>query len=86
MSTEQFIYSEDFVRGRIYSYLKFQKYMESIAKIVCDELNFGNFKSVRLDPKGDFIWVTFEDSEFGFDACYLWDKDIKGNIENYINQ
>ncbi len=86
MSSEQFIYSEDFVRGRIYSYLKFQKYMESVAKIVCDELDYGKFKSVRLDPKGDTVWVEFEETEFGFDASFLWNKDIKNKIEIYLNQ
>ena len=86
MSTEQFIYSEDFVRGRIYSYLKFQKYIESVAKIVCNEMDYGVFKSVRLDPKGDTVWVEFEETEFGFDASFLWDKDIKENIDKYLNQ
>ena len=84
MSTEQFIYSEDFVRGRIYSYLKFQKYMESVAKIVCDELDYGVFKSVRLDPKGDTVWVEFEETEFGFDVSFLWDKKLKETIERHI--
>ena len=84
MSTEQFIYSEDFVRGRIYSYLKFQKYMESVAKIVCDELDYGKFKSVRLDPKGDTVWVEFEETEFGFDASFLWDKKLKETIERHM--
>lgn len=86
MNTEQFIYSEDFVRGRIYSYLKFQKYMESVAKIVCNELDYGVFKSVRLDSKGDTVWVEFEETEFGFDASFLWNKDIKNLIGNYLNQ
>ena len=84
MNTEQFIYSEDFVRGRIYSYLKFQKYMESVAKIVCDELDYGKFKSVRLDPKGDTVWVEFEETEFGFDASFLWDKNLKETIERHM--
>ena len=84
MSTEQFIYSEDFVRGRIYSYLRFQKYMESVAKIVCDELDYGKFKSVRLDPKGDTVWVEFEETEFGFDASFLWDKKLKETIERHM--
>ena len=39
MHTDQFIYSEEFIRGRIYSYLRFQKYMTKIAEIVCKELD-----------------------------------------------
>jgi hypothetical protein len=86
MSTEQYIYNEDVTRGRIYRYLSFHKYMESVAKIVCDELDYGKFKSVRLDPKGDTVWVEFEETEFGFDSSFLWNKDIKGNIGSYLNQ
>jgi hypothetical protein len=86
MNTEQYIYNEDVTRGRIYRYLSFHKYMESVAKIVCDELDYGKFNSVRLDPKGDTVWVEFEETEFGFDAAFLWDKNLKGAIENYIDQ
>jgi hypothetical protein len=87
MSTEQFIYSEEFVRGRIYSYLRFQKYMTSIAEIVCKELDMDEkIVSVRLNPSGDTVFVEFEDSSFGFDSAFLWDKNLKGTIENYIDQ
>ena len=86
MSTEQYIYNEDVTRGRIYRYLSFHKYMESVAKIVCDELDYGKFKSVRLDPKGNTVWVECEETEFDFDSSFLWNKDIKGNIGNYLNQ
>ena len=58
--------------------------MESVAKIVCDELDYGKFKSVRLDPKGDTVWVEFEESEFGFDASFLWDKKLKETIERHM--
>jgi len=87
MSTEQFIYSEDFVRGRIYSYLKFQKYMTSIAEIVCKELDMNEkIISVQLNPSGDTVFVNFEESSFGFDSAFLWDRNLKGTIENYIDQ
>jgi hypothetical protein len=87
MSTEQFIYSEDVTRGRIYTYLKFQKYMNSIADIVCKELGINEkIISVSLNDSGDTVFVKFEESEFGFDACFLWDKNLKGTIGNYINQ
>ena len=87
MSTEQFIYSEEFIRGRIYSYLRFQKYMTSIAKIVCKELDMNEkIISVQLNPSGDTVFVYFEDSSFGFDSAFLWDKHLKGTIENYLDQ
>ena len=87
MSTEQFIYSEEFVRGRIYSYLRFQKYITSIAEIVCKELDMDDMiVSVRLNSSGDTVFVYFEDSSFGFDSAFLWDKHLKGTIENYLDQ
>jgi hypothetical protein len=58
MSTEQFIYSEDVTRGRIYTYLKFQKYMNSIADIVCKELGMNEkIISVSLNDSGDTVFV-----------------------------
>jgi hypothetical protein len=81
------IYSEDFVRGRIYSYLKFKKYMTDIADLVCQELGIEDpILSVELNPNGDTVFVNFVDSSFSFDAAFLWDKNLKGTIENYINQ
>jgi DNA-directed RNA polymerase subunit H len=38
MSTEQFIYSHEYVSARIYSFLKFKKYMKSLAEIICEEM------------------------------------------------
>jgi hypothetical protein len=87
MESDQFIYSEEFVRGRIYSYLKFQKYMTSIAEIVCKELDLDDkIISVSLNASGDTVFVNFEDSSFGFDSAFLWDRNLKGTIENYIDQ
>ncbi len=87
MSTEQFIYSEEFVKGRIYSYLRFNKYMTSVAEIVCKELDMDEkIVSVSLNSSGDTVFVNFEDSSFGFDSAFLWDKNLKGTIENYIDQ
>jgi len=87
MDNDQFIYSEDFVRGRIYSYLKFQKYMTSIAEVVCKELDMNEkIVSVSLNSSGDTVFVQFEDSSFGFDSAFLWDRNLKGTIENYIDQ
>lgn len=81
------IYSEDFVRGRIYSYLKFNKYMLYVAKIVCDELGIDSeIVKVSLVPEGDFVLVEFKEYDFMFDANYLWDKDIKGSILNLMDE
>ena len=85
MSTEQFIYSEDFVRGRIYSYLKFKKYLRSIAKIVCEKLQYDQeIIDVNITSDGKTVWVTFKESEFGFDSALLWDKKLKETIEGHM--
>jgi hypothetical protein len=81
------IYSEDFVRGRIYSYLKFNKYMLYVAKIVCAELGMDSeIIKVSLGPKGDFVQVEFKDGDFLFEAAFLWDKNIEGTILNMIGE
>ena len=81
------IYSEAFVRGRMYSYLKFEKYMTSVAEIVCKELDIDDeIVSVSLNTSGDTVFVYFKDNSFGFDSCFLWDKNLKNTIENYIEQ
>ena len=86
MSTEQFIYSEEFVRGRIYSYLKFKRYLKSIAKIVCDELDFNEEiidVNITLDRKT--VWVIFKEHEFGFDTALLWDRNIRKTVQSYLD-
>jgi len=81
------IYSEAFVRGRMYSYLKFEKYITSVAEIVCKELDIDDeIVSVSLNASGDTVFVYFKDNSFGFDSCFLWDKNLKNTIENYIEQ
>ena len=81
------IYSETFVRGRMYSYLKFEKYITSVAEIVCKELDIDDeIVSVSLNTSGDTVFVYFEDNSFGFDSCFLWDKNLKNTIENYLDQ
>jgi hypothetical protein len=61
--------------------------MTSIAEIICKELDMDEkIVSVQLNSTGDTVFVEFEDGSFGFDAAFLWDKNLKGTIENYIDQ
>jgi hypothetical protein len=81
------IYSEAFVRGRIYSYLKFQNYIKDIADKVCQELGIDDpILSVDLSPVGDRVFVKFIDGSFSFDAAFLWDQNLEDTLENYIDQ
>ena len=82
MSTET-IYSEEYVRGRIYSYLKFHKYLKSIAKIVCEvwDFKYEDMLGIELSEDGKIVWMHFEVTDFGFDSDLLWDKNIRETLE-----
>ena len=85
MSTEQFIYSHEYVSARIYSFLKFKKYMKSLAEIVCEEMQeIQEIIDVNITPDGKTVWVSFKDSEFGFDSALLWDKDLRKTVQKYL--
>jgi len=85
MSTDQFIYSHEYVSARIYGYLKFKKYVTKIAEIVCDEMQENQeIIDVNITPDGKTVWVTFKDSEFGFDSSLLWDKDLRKTVQKYL--
>ena len=85
MNVEQFIYSHEYISARIYSYLKFKKYVRNIAEIVCDEMQDNQeIIDVNITPDGKTVWVSFKDSEFGFDSALLWDKNIRKTVQNYL--
>ena len=85
MSTEQFIYSQEYVSARIYSFLKFKKYMNSLAEIICEEMQENEeIIDVNMSPDGKTVWVSFKDSEFGFDSALLWDKDVRKTVQKYL--
>jgi hypothetical protein len=84
MSVEQFIYSHEYVSARIYGYLKFKKYVRNIAEIVCAELQYDQeILDVNISHDGKTVWVNFKDSDFGFDAALLWDKNIRNTVQSY---
>jgi hypothetical protein len=85
MSTEQFIYSHEYVSARIYSFLKFKKYMKSLAEIICEEMQENEeIIDVNMSPDGKTVWVSFKYSEFGFDSALLWDKDVRKTVQKYL--
>ena len=85
MSTEQFIYSHEYVSARIYSFLKFKKYMKSLAEIICEEMQENEeIIDVNMSPDGKTVWVSFKDSEFGFDSALLWDKNVRKTVQKYL--
>ena len=71
--------------GLLDSYLKFKKYVRNIAEIVCDEMQDNQeIIDVNITPDGKTVWVSFKDSEFGFDSALLWDKNIRKTVQNYL--
>ncbi len=86
MSTEQFIYPHEYVSARIYGFLKFKKYLKSIAKIVCEELDYNEeIIDVNITPDSKTVWVIFKEHEFGFDSALLWDKNIRKTVQSYLD-
>jgi hypothetical protein len=78
------IYSESFVRGRIYSSLNFKKYLLNISKIVCEEMGYEH-EILDVNIKDNkTVWVTFKDYDFGYDSALLWDQNIRETVKKYL--
>lgn len=79
------IYSEEYVRGRIWSFTRFNKYLRQVAEIICEEMQENEeIIDVNMSPNGKTVWVSFKDSEFGFDSALLWDKDVRKTVQKYL--
>jgi hypothetical protein len=82
MNTEPFIYSEDYIRGRIYSFVKFKKYMKQVADIFCEEFHLNKNEVIGLDltDDGKIVYLIFENGEIGFASDFLWDQNVRENF------
>ena len=86
MSSEQFIYPHEYISARIYGFLKFKKYLKSVAKIVCEELDIDEeIIDVNITPDSKTVWVIFKEHEFGFDTALLWDQNIRKTVQSYLD-
>ena len=88
MNTSQKIYDEQYIRGRIYSYVKFQKYLKMMAKIFCEEMHidFKDLRSINLSDDGDVVYLYFDEGYEGFASELLWDQDFRQTIKKYYEQ
>jgi len=79
MQTDQRIYSEEYVKGRIYSFVRFRKYLHEIAFIFCEEYQFDkdDIIEVSLSDDGKTVWVHFDSGTIGFASELLWDKNVR---------
>jgi hypothetical protein len=79
MNTDPKIYGEEYVRGRIYSFIRFHAYLRKIASIFCEEFqcNKDDIIEVCLSDDGKTVWVHFDSGTIGFASELLWDKNVR---------
>jgi len=86
MQTNPKIYGEEYVRGRIYSFVKFKKYLQEIAHIFCEEFQYDkdDIIEVSLSDDSKTVWVHFDSGTIGFASELLWDKNVRETFKkNY---
>jgi len=79
MNTDPKIYGEEYVRGRIYSFIRFHAYLRKIASIFCEEFQYNkdDIIEVCLSDDGKTVWVHFDSGTIGFASELLWDKNLR---------
>ncbi len=79
MNTDPKIYGEEYVRGRIYSFIRFKAYLRKIASIFCEEFQYDkdDIVEVSLSDDGKTVWVHFDSGTIGFASELLWDKNVR---------
>lgn len=86
MNTDPKIYGEEYVRGRIYSFIRFHAYLRKIASIFCDEFQYDkdDIIEVSMSDDGKTVWVHFHSGTIGFASELLWDKNVRETFrKNY---
>ena len=79
MNTDPKIYGEQYVRGRIWSFIRFQKYLREIAHIFCEEFQYDidDIIEVSLSDDGKTVWIHYDSGTIGFASELLWDKNVR---------
>jgi hypothetical protein len=79
METNFRILNEQYVRGRIWSFTRFHKYLREIAYIFCEEFQYDkdDIIEVSLSDDGKTVWVHFDSGTIGFASELLWDKNVR---------
>ena len=79
METEIKILSEQYVRGRIWSFVRFQKYLREIAHIFCEEFHYSkdDIIEVSLSDDGKTVWIYYDSGTIGFASDFLWDQNVR---------
>ena len=79
MKSDPKILSEQYVRGRMYSFIRFKKYLQEVANIFCEEFQFdkNDIIEVSLSNNGKTVWIHFDSGTIGFASELLWDKNVR---------
>jgi hypothetical protein len=79
MKADTKILSEQYTRGRIYSFVKFRKYLQEIAYIFCEEFKYDkdDIIEVSLSDDGKTVWIHFDSGTIGFASELLWDQNVR---------
>jgi hypothetical protein len=79
MNSDFRILDEQYVRGRIWSFTRFQKYLREIAYIFCEEFQYDkdDIVEVSLSDDGKTVWVHFDSGTIGFASELLWDNNVR---------
>ena len=79
METEVKILSEQYVKGRIWSFIRFQKYLREIAYIFCEEFHYSkdDIIEVGLSDDGKTVWIYYDSGTIGFASELLWDQNVR---------
>ncbi len=79
METDTKILSEQYIRGRIYSFVRFKKYLQEIAHIFCEEFQYDkdDIIEVSLSDDGKTVWIHFDSGTIGFASELLWDQNAR---------
>ncbi len=82
MNTDPKILSEQYIRGRIYSFVRFKKYLQEIAHIFCEEFQHdkNDIVEVSLSDDGKTVWIHFDSGTLGFASELLWDQNVRETI------
>ena len=86
MNSDFRILDEQYVRGRIWSFTRFQKYLREIAYIFCEEFQYDkdDIVEVSLSDDGKTVWVHFDSGTIGFASELLWDKNVRETFKKYF--
>ena len=79
METEVKILSEQYVKGRIWSFIRFQKYLREIAYIFCEEFHYSkdDIIEVSMSDDGKTVWIYYDSGTIGFASELLWDQNVR---------